>query len=292
MDIKLLRAMVTLAELGNYRLAGDSLYISQPALTKQIQLLELRLGLPVFVRGRHGAELTAAGQRLYTKAKDLLSQYDAFMLHAEHVATGNTGELSLGFGISFFELAPNIVRKFREKFPEVNIRLDDLPTEEQCMGISSGKLDAGFVRLPVKPPLDAVALLTEKLVLAIPAALTRYRIPEEVNDIIEQLPLLQISPMRGKGLSAQIALFLSSQKIIPGSIQYAADIHTLLALVAAGNGCALLPQGALNITPPEVRLITLDGPHACWQVGIAWNGDTVDLLRDNFVKIASSMSKH
>lgn len=281
--------MVVLAEQGSYRLAADTLFITQPALTKQIQMLERQLGLSVFVRGRHGASMTAAGQRLYMQARELVAQYDAFLLHAGRVAEGSTGELALGFGISFFSIAPQIITQFRERFPEVNIRLNDMPSEQQCLDIRSGKLNAGFVRLPVATPLESVALFTETLVLAVPSAL--HSAPDEADKLLEHFPLLQISAARGKGLVTQIARFISSRNITPKSIHYSDDIHTLLALVAAGHGCALVPQGALHITPPEVRLIPLDSPDTRWQAGLAWNGDISDTLRNNFIEMAIRWAK-
>ncbi|WP_416261677.1 LysR substrate-binding domain-containing protein [Gibbsiella quercinecans] len=290
MDIKLLKAMAALADQGSYRLAAEVLCISQPALTKQIQLLELQFGFPVFIRGRHGATLTTGGQRLYARAKSLLGEYDALLLHAGYIAAGSAGELALGFGLSFFGLAPQVIMAFRERFPGVSIRLDDIPSDVQCADIRAGRLHAGFVRLPVVAPLDAVALLTEKLLLAVPA-MPALAIPDNQPELaMAKHPLLQLAPHRGRGLATQINRYLASRAIAPAVGQYASDIHTLLALVAAGNGCALIPQGALSITPPGIRFVHLSGPHTSWQAGLAWNSEIRDPLRDNFIKTARQIA--
>ncbi len=171
MDIKQLRALVALAEQGNYRQAASRLCISQPALSKQIQALETQLGVRLFERGRQGAVLTAGGQRLYPEAQVLVAQYQQFQQRARRVALGEAGRLSLGFGLSSFHLAPQLVAAFRQRFPEVAIGLEDLPSERQYQLLLQGELQAGFVRLPVNTPLCGVALLSDRLVLAAPGAL-------------------------------------------------------------------------------------------------------------------------
>lgn len=102
MDIKQLRALVALAEQGNYRQAASLLCISQPALSKQIQALEALLDVRLFERGRQGAVLTAGGRRLYPEAQALVEQYQQFQRRARRVALGEAGRLALGFGLSSF----------------------------------------------------------------------------------------------------------------------------------------------------------------------------------------------
>ena len=85
MDIKLLRAFVTLAQQGSYRAAAEVLCLTQPALTKQIQTLEHLAGITLFQRSRQGTKLTAAGQQLHSRAGELLKQYDEFREYVHKV---------------------------------------------------------------------------------------------------------------------------------------------------------------------------------------------------------------
>ncbi|WP_058910597.1 LysR family transcriptional regulator [Entomohabitans teleogrylli] len=257
----------------------------QPALTKQIQTLEHLTGMRLFLRGRQGARLTVAGQQLYSRARDLIGQHDEFCEYVRQVRQGSVGRLALGFGISTFQLAPALVRAFREQFPAADVSLNDIPSDEQCRMLLDGQLHGGFVRLPVPDPLLARVVMTERLVLAVPSGL------KVVNDAIHALihhhPLLQISPKRGRGLSEQAASFLKANDIRPAALADADDIHTLLALVAAGNGVALLPAGASHIVPSGVMLVPLEGQCTRWQVGIAWNPALENALRDNFINSAT-----
>lgn len=78
MNIKLLKAFVMLAQKGNYGDAAQALCITQPALTKQINLLESMLNIPLFTRGRHSAALTRSGQQLLAQAEKTVSQSEFF----------------------------------------------------------------------------------------------------------------------------------------------------------------------------------------------------------------------
>ncbi|CAI0894605.1 Hca operon transcriptional activator [Serratia quinivorans] len=284
MDIRQLRAFVVLAEQGNYRLAAERLCITQPALSKQIQALEAVLGARLFTRGRQGAQLTASGQRLYPEAQALVGQHLRFQQRALQIVQGEAGRLAIGFGLSSFHLAPQLVAAFRQRFPEVAVGLEDLPSERQYQLLLQGELQVGFVRLPVSTPLRATALLSDRLVLAAPTALALKA--ETIIGQFNTLPLLQLTPKRGRGLSEQSLRFIAAHQLVPNVVQQAGDIQTLLALVAAGIGVALLPRSVSHIIPVGIDILPLSGEQTEWQVGIAWNPQQVDVLRDNFIQVA------
>ncbi len=286
MDIRQLRAFVVLAEQGNYRLAAERLCITQPALSKQIQSLEALLGARLFNRGRQGAQLTASGQRLYPEAQVLVGQHLRFQQRALQIVQGEAGRLAIGFGLSSFHLAPQLVAAFRQRFPEVAVGLEDLPSERQYQLLLQGELQVGFVRLPVSTPLRATALLSDRLVLAAPTALALKA--EMIIGQFNTLPLLQLTPKRGRGLSEQSLRFIAAHQLTPNVVQQAGDIQTLLALVAAGIGVALLPRSVSHIIPVGIDILPLSGEQTEWQVGIAWNPQQVDVLRDNFIQVAQA----
>jgi len=138
MDIRLLRAFVTLAQQGHYHTAAEMLCLTQPALTKQIQTLEHLAGITLFQRGRQGAKLTVAGQQICPKACELLKQYDEFREYVRRVHSGSVGKLALGFGISSFQLAPAQVTAFRGRFPDVEVSLNDIPSDVQYRMLLDG----------------------------------------------------------------------------------------------------------------------------------------------------------
>lgn len=282
MDIKLLRAFVTLASEGHYHLAAERLCITQPALTKQIQTLEHLMGMTLFHRGRHGAQLTVIGQQLLPAALDLVRRHEAFRSEVASLQSGSEGEMKLGFGISSFQLAPVKVAAFRQRHAAVNVTLNDISSARQFQLLTEGQLQCGFVRLPAPDHLSSVSLMEETLVLAVPAS---FAAVADIRAVIAGYQLLQLSPGRGEGLVAQGEAFLAAHQLKPDTVAAADDIQTLLALVAAGAGVALFPASVSHILPSEVLLLPLEGEHTHWQTGIAWNPRIKDPLRDNFLKI-------
>ncbi len=99
--------------------------------------------------------------------------------------------------------------------------------------------------------------MEESLVLAVPAGATQA-LPD-IASVLRQFPLLQINPRRGRGLAQQTAHFLQINRLTADIVADADDIHTLLALVAAGNGVALLPAGACHLLPAGITLVTVTG---------------------------------
>lgn len=91
LDNKLLKSFIVLAQSKSYREAAEKLFITQPALTKQINLLEQELGLSLFERNNHGAKLSAEGEMLYRNALVLDEQINHFMCIAKKIRTGKTG---------------------------------------------------------------------------------------------------------------------------------------------------------------------------------------------------------
>ncbi|ORM68249.1 LysR family transcriptional regulator [Pantoea rwandensis] len=284
MDIRLLRAFVTLAHTGSYHAAADTLCVTQPALTKQIQTLEHFAGVTLFQRGRHGALLTVAGEQLLPAALDIVTRHSQLLASITALQQGDAGKLTVGFGISSFRLAPERVAAFRSVYPDVQVTLNDMPSAQQCQQLIEGRLQVGFVRLPVPVPLQTRVLGEEQLVLAVAA-----NTGATATALIESQQLLQLSPSRGEGLTSQAQRFLSSQHLKPRTVGAADDIQTLLALVAAGDGVALLPASVVHILPAGVKLLDLAGEHTHWQTGIAWHAQIKDPLRDNFLRLVSDV---
>ncbi|WP_323892237.1 LysR family transcriptional regulator [Aeromonas allosaccharophila] len=283
-DLRQLQAFVTLADTANYREAASRLFITQPALTKQIQGLEQTLGCTLFKRGRHGAELTALGAQLLTQASALVKHGREFERHALAVASGVAGRLKIGFGLSSFALAPALVARFKQQVTDVMVHLQDMPSAIQQEQLISGQLQLGFMRKPQMPQLQEHRLLIDRLVLAVPTRMTE---PDpaafDVQQALISQPLLQMVGHRCPGLSQQIAGFLGANRLT-GMVQEAEDIQTLVALVAAGIGNAILPRSVSFIAGPDVTLYPLSGPNSEWEISMVWNPDFADPIRDHFVR--------
>ncbi|WP_152364644.1 LysR family transcriptional regulator [Microlunatus speluncae] len=272
MDVRLLRSFLAVVEDGTVGGAAGRLSLSQPALTKQLQALERQLGGTLFRRGRHGAVLTDFGSALLPDARDLVARTDALSRRAGRAARGELGRIRVGFGLSSIEYAPHAVAAFRRRHPDVQVSLEDLPSRVQLDRIRSGDLHVGFVRLPERPELPYRFLGVDRLAVAVgPDADPPDRAGWPAW--LAGQPVVRLVPTRGPGLAAQIERLRAAWAIGLNVIQETADLQTVLALVAAGVGTALVPASGRGIAPAGVRLITLDDPMAAWRVGAVWRAE-------------------
>jgi DNA-binding transcriptional LysR family regulator len=166
------------------------------------------------------------------------------------------------------------------------VSLDDMSSAVQCERLLAGNLQIGFVRLPVPAGLEHLRLRRDRLALAVPDGVD---VPRDVGGWLDDRPLVRLTPSRGPGLTAQIQGLYAELGCHPGVLQEAADLQTVLALVAAGAGPAVVPQSAERIAPPELRLIPLPGRAASWWIGAAWATRTP--LTERFVKAAAEVAR-
>ncbi|WP_135456812.1 LysR family transcriptional regulator [Vibrio echinoideorum] len=289
MEFDLLKAFCQLEKSGNYRLASEQLYITQSALTKKIQRLESNIGASLFSRGRNGAKLTLAGKTLLAEAQRLVHSMQAFEQLSGSVVKGTQGHLNIGFGVSTYHEAPKLIAAYKQRYPDVHVTLNDTPSKQQTDELLSHDLDISFNRIPESSNLESLTLFNESLVVAIHKDLLKQapELSSNPNQAISELskwPYLKLAQHRGPGLDKQIQQYCLANNIDLSKAQEADDILTLLALVSANIGFTIVPSSAQFISNTDVEFIALEGEYATWPVGLIWNGNSENPLRDRFVE--------
>ena len=292
MEFDLLKAFCQLARSGNYRLASEQLYITQSALTKKIQRLESNIGASLFSRGRNGAELTHAGKTLLADAQRLVDSMQAFEQLSGSVVNGTEGHLNIGFGVSTYHKAPKMIAAYKQQQPNVRITLNDTPSKQQTDELLSHELDISFNRIPCSPVLNSLTLFDDSLVIAIHKDLLKQA-PSKALIISElaKWPYLKLAQHRGPGLDKQIQQYCLANNLDLSKTQEADDILTLLTLVSANIGFTIVPSSAQQISNTKVEFIALQGEHATWPVGLIWNGESENPLRDRFLEFMAKQSE-
>ena len=266
MEYRLLGAFVAVADHGNYGSAARALAVTQPALTKQIQSLEARVGGTLLRRGRHGAEPTGLGKALLPDARDVVERLDAFALRARRLTAIGAARLAVGFGLSTIDIAPRTVTEFRRRRRGVRVTLDEMPSATQIEHLRRGELDAGFVRLPVDEGIPVLGLGGDELMLAIPEGIDPAPGTEA---LIRELGLICLTRSAHPGFVSLVDDYLTAAGLRPRILQRAQNIQTVLALVTAGIGAALVSSHAGAIAP-GLRLLPVQHRAARWRIGLAW----------------------
>ena len=293
MEFDLLKAFCQLAKSGNYRLASEQLYITQSALTKKIQRLESNIGASLFSRGRNGAELTHAGKTLLAEAQRLVHSMQAFEQLSGSVVNGTQGHLNIGFGVSTYHEAPKLIAAYKQQYPEVHVTLNDTPSKQQTDELLSHELDISFNRIPDSTDLKSLTLFNDSLVIAVHKDLLKQApSKDQITSELAKWPYLKLAQHRGPGLDKQIQQYCLANKIDLSKTQEADDILTLLALVSANIGFTIVPSSAQYISNTDVEFIALQGEHATWPVGLIWNGESENPLRDRFAEFVADQKEN
>ncbi|WP_026402282.1 LysR family transcriptional regulator [Actinomadura rifamycini] len=172
-DTRLLRYFVTVAEEGNLTRAAERLYVSQPALTKQIRQLEARLGVRLFTRSRAGMALTDPGRALADRAPALLDGWDDAWRATKAASRRAARVLYVGYLASAAnEATPRIIAEFVRRRPGWRVEMRQSPWSAPAAGLDEGTVDVALVRLPF-PGQDGFhvrVLITEPRHVVLPAA--------------------------------------------------------------------------------------------------------------------------
>jgi DNA-binding transcriptional LysR family regulator len=171
-DTRLLRYFVAVAEEGNLTRAAERLYVSQPALTKQVRQLEDRLGVRLFTRSRSGMALTAAGRELMARAPAVLAAHDTMVRDTKAAASRTARVLRVGFIASAAnEATTEIIAGFGRLHPGWRVEMRQASWSNPSAGLADGDVDVALLRLPF-PEQDAYGvevLLTEPRCVALAA---------------------------------------------------------------------------------------------------------------------------
>ena len=269
-----LRSFVAVGEELHFGRAAQRLNMTQPPLSRQIQLLEHALGVPLFERTSRSVRLTAAGRSFLPEAKRLLRLAEAAALDAKRVARGDAGVLKIGFtGGSSYAFVPRLVTEAAALMPDVELILREMRSAEQMEALASGRLDAGLVRLPIdRRGVDLVCIARDPLVLAAPEAhpLARANAGPALAELDGQ-PLVMYSPTENRFLYDLVAGLFRAANIAPSYAQHVNQVHTVLALVGAGVGLAVVPESSACLAMRGVVVRPFErAPQAVAELYLVW----------------------
>jgi LysR family transcriptional regulator, benzoate and cis,cis-muconate-responsive activator of ben and cat genes len=264
MELRHLRYFVAVAEERNFTRAAERLHIAQPPLSRQIQQLEEELGVALIEKGTRPLRLTEAGAFLLAHAKPLLDQ-----VHDLRTMTQRVGKrertLSVGFVAStLYGLLPDMVRRFRERHPQVEVVLHEMTTVEQMRALKEGRIDVGFGRLKSEDPsIRRIVLREERMMVALDPAhrLAREEGGLRLGQLIHERLLVYPKAPRPSFADQVLAAF-SAANLAPDHVQEVRELQIAMGLVAAGQGIAIVPESLQGMQHRHVVYRTLLDRHA------------------------------
>ncbi|RYX84374.1 LysR family transcriptional regulator [bacterium] len=290
-ELRQLRYFVTVAEELHFGRAAKRLHMTQPPLSQTIFALEELLGAALFDRNRRGVALTVAGAALLPEARRLLMQADELPALVKRAASGEAGKLALAFVSSAdYSVLPPFLRAYRAAYPQVQITLQEATSDLQLEELLEGRIDAGLLLPPLpdraKGELEYLPVLNEPLILASPARLLELR-GRRVADLREvpPLPLIIFPRAISPGLYDSILSVFHAAGLTPTIGQEAIQMQTIVSLVSAGMGIALVPQSVGNLRRPGVEYRSLTQSTPLVETGLAWRRDNTSPVLKGFLDL-------
>ena len=251
MNSRQLEYAVKLSESGSFSQLAEKLNITQPALSKQILSLEKELGVQLFDRSSNPLSLTAAGEHFVRGAKELLYKESELVRSMEQFCTGERGRLVIGvtpFRSAY--LLPSLVKKVRERFPDVQIKLVEEGSEQLRHDAADGCFDLAIVNLPVDDSLLDVTLIeADRLALVIPRNLSdKLHAPENASEVdfkdCKDLPFAVVGATQE--MRVLFDKLCSSSGVSPKIAVEVVGLTTAFEMACSGVAATLLPMQFIN----------------------------------------------
>jgi DNA-binding transcriptional LysR family regulator len=273
MELRHLRYFVAVAEELHFGRAAQKLHLSQPPLSMQIKALEAEVGGALLLRTQRRVQLTAAGEVFLKEAREILARVHAAVEAARRAARGETGELTVGFvSIADYNILPHALRQFRIGNPDIRLVLREATTDVQMRELGEGRMDVGFVVLPVEDErIRALPLLREPLVAALPERhpLARGRGALALHRLADS-PFILIPRHMAPRLHDDMLQFCRQAGFSPRVEQEAVQMQTIVSLVSAGLGVALIPESMRHLGRTGVVYRQLRERSPLTEIALAW----------------------
>ncbi|WP_040586472.1 LysR family transcriptional regulator [Sciscionella marina] len=270
--VQQLRVFRVVAEELHFGRAAERLIMSQPPLTRHIQGLEQAVGAKLLERSSRKVALTKAGAAFLAEATVALARLDRAGELARRIAEGHAGRISLGYVEPLaIELLPRVLMRFRESFPDVDLRLHELHTHEQIEALHSNAIDIAVLRAPanVDPDLEFAPLFADPLVAAVPPGHPAARAEIGLAELAGEDFIVYAREI-GQGMITATLSGCAAAGFSPHIAHQAQSTPMLLTLVAAGEGVALVSSPIAQVPRPGVHFAALTGSPARSELMLAW----------------------
>jgi DNA-binding transcriptional LysR family regulator len=237
------------AEELHFGRAAQRLFMTQPPLSRQIQLLERSLGVTLFDRSNRQVKLTSAGQHFLRDARHVLAYTEQAADSARRLEHGELGQLVLGFtAVSGYQLIPRLLEHAATVLPNVQIDLREMVSGAQMEALEAGMIDIAFVRrAAARPGLDYELISREPLLVALPEKHPLAAKREIAIADLDQQPFVMYSRDEGGYFYDCIAGLFSLAGVSPHYRYFLGQTHSILGLVKAGLGVAIVPAAARHL---------------------------------------------
>lgn len=294
MELRTLRYFVCLAEELHFGRAAQRLAMTQPPLSQAMAGLERELGVCLLARTRRKVALTHAGAAFLDEARATLASAAHAVETARQADQGEVGRLRVAYlAATAYTFLPPVLYEYSRRFPGVKLELRELALPQQLEALREGRVDVGLLRPPVRDAeLAAETLLREPFVLALPV---RHRLSALRRVPVRRLaaePFVMFPRVAGLVFHDLVMGFCLRHGFTPRIAQEANQTHTVVGLVSAGIGVALVPESTQKIGLAGVVYRPLRERTPSSETALAWRHLDASPVVKAFRDVARSVAKH
>jgi DNA-binding transcriptional LysR family regulator len=282
-DVRQLRHFATVAQTLHFGRAAEILGMTQPPLSQSIMALERELGAPLFLRTKRSVALTPFGAQWLIYVRAVLAGVKALPDIARRLRDGEAGRLELSFvSTADYSILPALVRRYAQLYPDVEIALTEATSDVQIAALLDGEGHAGIVIPPAHDALPGSLvyrrLVSEPLIAAVPESwLAEKRLSLRAGKLppaaVIEAPLV-IFPRRSAPAFHDLVMdYYRARGGEPRITQEAIQMQTIISLVSAGMGIALVPASLRHLARTGVRYVDLLEGAPSLETGIVWRRD-------------------
>ncbi len=295
-DIRQLRHFAAVAEVLHFGRAAKQLNMTQPPLSQSIMALERELGVALFVRSKRSVALTPFGEQWLVHVQAALAGVGALPELAKRLRDGEAGRLELSFvSTADYSILPDLVRRYATLYPAVEIALTEATSDVQIAALLEGRGHVGIIIPPaggeLPEPLSYRRLVSEPLVAAVPESwIEEGRLPL-IGDALPPeavigAPLIIFPRRSAPAFYDLVTGYFTAHGGTARIAQEAIQMQTIISLVSAGMGIALVPASLRSLARTGVRYVGLRAGAPSLESGIVWRrGDTTATL-ERFLNVA------
>lgn len=293
MELRHLRYFVILAEELHFGRAAERLHIAQPPLSQQIRQLEAELGFQLFHRTKRTVQLTEAGQIFLGQAQAILRQLEQAIQVGRQTSRGEFGQLVIGFVSSAaYNVLPPILRAFRSRVPGVSLELHELTSHQQFQYLREGRIDIAFLRPPVEEnAFNFEIVFQEPLIVALPES---HLLVTQASVSLRSLstePFILFPRAIAPGVYDQIISLCQQANFSPTVVQSAIQLQTIVSLVAAEMGIAIVPQSLQHLQRTGVVYKPILEPTTNIAIAMLWRHKDMSPTVQRFLEVVTRVEE-
>ncbi|WP_252502072.1 LysR family transcriptional regulator [Sporosarcina sp. Marseille-Q4943] len=290
MEIRQLMYFIAVAEELHFGRAAKKLGMTQPPLSQQIKNLEESLDVKLFHRTKRKVTLTEAGQYFYREAAKLHGNLNTAIQNAKLIDRGMLGTLKIGFGPDYGTLT-KILKIYEQEYPNVQIQLEQMPTSEQLIALDKKEIQIGLLPGPIERQNIESKIVAEhryKVVLPVDHPLANEEGGIDLIDLKEENFIMTPREI-GSAYYDSIINICNKAGFNPHIRKKTHELQTVIPLVAANMGIAIVPEMLAYFRREEVVFLPINNCDDTLKNCIAWNVEAKSPLIDLFLEIAEGI---